>query len=150
MIRLQLAREAEPKLKEAVGKLLNQGSRPESQTVGGKPSTLYRYLKAPLAGFGLATTDAKPQGPIVSVTSRPWDLAWLLQQEIPASPILPRSVVAFAHVNLAQIVEALGRGPRPSVPAAVANKAAKRLGAAGANLSLVGDLLTADLHLTFN
>jgi hypothetical protein len=149
MIRLQLAREAEPKLKEAVGKLLNQGSRPESQTVGGKPSTLYRYLKAPLAGFGLATTDAKPQGPIVSVTSRPWDLAWLLQQEIPASPILPRSVVAFAHVNLAQIVEALGRGPRPSVPAAVANKAAKRLGAAGANLSLVGDLLTADLHLTF-
>jgi hypothetical protein len=149
LYQLQIAPKGAAKVKETVAKLVNEAyARPENVTVGGRTTAVNRYLKAPLSGYGVGVTDLKAAGLRVALSSRPWELSWLLQQDVPATPILPRSVLAFAHLDVSTLVSSLSRDPSTPIAASVAKKLTQRLDRGGANLTLVENLLSADLHLS--
>jgi hypothetical protein len=149
LYQLQIGPKGAAKVRETVAKLVNEAyARPESVTVGGQTTVVNRYLKAPLTGYGVGVTDLKAAGLRVALSSRPWDLSWLVQQGVPTAQILPRSVIAFAHLDVGALVSSLSRDPSSPISAGMAKKLARRLDRGGANLTLVESLLSADLHLS--
>ncbi len=140
---------AHAKLKDELAKLYTDTyGKPQELTVSGHTATLYRYLKAPLVGLSGAATDLKAAGSSLTLSSRPWDLQWLLSQIVGEAPTpLPRTILFFAHVNLGTILTTIAR-EAGGFDAALAKALAARLDRLGANLSLRDGLLSADLDLS--
>lgn len=138
------------KVKEELAKLYpdTQG-KPQELTVGGRSATLYRFLKAPLQGLSGAVTDlGAGNGSSVTLSSRPWDLQWLLSQILGETPTpLPRTILVFAHANLGTILATVAR-EAGGTEGAFFKQIAARLDRLGANLSLREGLVAAELDLS--
>jgi len=149
LFHLRIGSKGAVKVKEEATKLTNSYSRPENHTSGGRSSTIYRYLKAPLSGYGLSVTDLKKEGIGLTISNRPWDLTWFLEQTPPSARVLPKTMLAFGHVDLSTVFARLAtdkqgvQGPLRTVLKAASSKV-ERL---GGNISVSEGLITADLDL---
>jgi hypothetical protein len=135
------------KLKDSVGKLAHEYGRPEKQTLGGNPTTIYPYLKAPLWGYSLGVTDLKKEGLALTLSTSRWELPGFLGQAPPTTRVLPARILAFAHGQLPKVLLGLQSDPSFKPMGKLLRDTAARLDELGANLSIVDGLLIGEVHV---